>query len=79
MNKTNTIFNDGVYIERRRQLKQLVQKGIILLLGNEQSSMTYKDTWYPFRQESSFLYFTGLNLPIMVSIIDIDNKNEIIF
>ena len=37
--------------------------------------MNYKDNYYPFRQDSSFLYYIGINLPDLFAIIDCD-KNE---
>jgi Xaa-Pro aminopeptidase len=73
------MFSKEIYINRRNQLKTLVGGGVILLIGNEQSSMSFKDNWYPFRQDSSFLYFTGLDTPGLAAIIDIDNNTEIIF
>lgn len=73
------MFNTAIYSHRRNQLKSLLGNGIILLIGNEQSSMSYKDNWYPFRQDSTFLYFTGLDTPDLFAIIDIDNNAEIIF
>ena len=73
------MFNKEIYIERRAQLQQKVERGIILLLGNKESSMNYTDNWYPFRQDSSFLYFTGLDKPNLSLIIDIDNNKEILF
>jgi Xaa-Pro aminopeptidase len=73
------MFDKLTYIHRRVQLKQYVESGIILLLGNQESSMNYKDNWYPFRQDSSFLYFTGLDKPNLALIIDIDQDQEILF
>ncbi|MDN3657131.1 aminopeptidase P family protein [Ferruginibacter paludis] len=73
------MFSKEIYINRRNQLKSFVGSGIILLIGNEQSSMSFKDNWYPFRQDSSFLYFTGLDTPALAAIIDVDNNTEIIF
>jgi Xaa-Pro aminopeptidase len=73
------MFSKEIYINRRNQLKSLVGGGVILLIGNEQSSMSFKDNWYPFRQDSSFLYFTGLDTPGLAAVIDIDNNTEIIF
>ena len=52
---------------------------MLLFLGNEESSSNFKDNWYPFRQDSSFLYFFGLNMPGLAAIIDIDQDLEIIF
>lgn len=73
------IFSRETYIERRRQLKLLVGSGKLLFLGNEESSMNFKDNWYPFRQDSSFLYFFGLDLPGLAAVIDIDEDIEILY
>jgi len=73
------MFEKGIYIARRQKLKQQLSKGIILLLGNEESSMNYKDNWYHFRQDSSFLYYFGLDKAGLAAIIDIDNNKEILF
>ena len=55
------MFDKQIYIARRQKLKQQLGKGLLLFLGNEESSMNYKDNWYHFRQDSSFLYFFGLD------------------
>jgi Xaa-Pro aminopeptidase len=73
------MFDKKVYLERRELLKRLVGNGLVLLLGNEESSMNYRDNLYPFRQDSSFLYFFGIDRPALIGIIDIDNDSEIIF
>lgn len=73
------MFDKKVYTERREKLKEQVSSGIILLLGNEQSSMNYKDNYYPFRQDSTFLYYFGLDKPGLNAVIDIDRGKEIIF
>lgn len=72
-------FPKETYIERRNQLKKKMGSGVLLFLGNEESSSNFKDNWYPFRQDSSFLYFFGLNMPGLAAIIDIDQDLEIIF
>jgi len=73
------MFNSDVYIERRGRLKEQVQSGLILFLGNEESPINYQDNQYPFRQDSSFLYFFGLDYPSLAAIIDTDSAKEIIF
>ncbi|MCC6286636.1 MAG: aminopeptidase P family protein [Chitinophagaceae bacterium] len=73
------MFNKETYIKRRNELKRLVKEGIILLAGNEESSMNYKDNLYHFRQDSSFLYYTGINRPSLFFVIDIDSNTETIF
>ena len=73
------MFDKSVYQSRRKKLREQVGKGLILLLGNEESSMNYKDNLYHFRQDSSFLYFFGLDRPGLVGVIDIDNDKESIY
>ena len=75
----NNLFPKEVYISRRKRLAENVGGGIIVLLGNEDSPMNYADNCFPFRQDSTFLYYFGLDIPMLAAIIDIDNGNEIIF
>ena len=72
-------FSKETYIGRRKRLKEKIGSGILLFLGNEESSSNFKDNWYPFRQDSSFLYFFGLDMPGLAAIIDVDQDLEIIF
>ncbi len=73
------MFPANVYVERRIRLKEQVQSGLILFLGNEESPMNYQDNQYSFRQDSSFLYFFGLDFPSLAAIIDVDQDKEVIF
>ncbi|MBO9198882.1 MULTISPECIES: aminopeptidase P family protein [Niastella] len=73
------IFDQSVYVQRRRQLQSKLSNGLVLLLGNEDSSMNYKDNCYPFRQDSTFLYYIGIDLPGMAVIFDLDENKEILF
>ncbi len=73
------MFPANVYIERRKRLRKQVQTGLILFLGNEESPMNYPDNQYSFRQDSSFLYFFGLDFPSLAAVIDIDQGKEYIF
>lgn len=73
------MFSKNTYIERRKKLTSLVKEGIILLLGNKESSLNYPANCYPFRQDSSFLYFVGLNLPDLAVIIDISNGQATLY
>ena len=72
-------FSRETYVARRNALKKKLGKGRVLLLGNDESSMNYKDNWYHFRQDSTFLYYFGLDQPGLAAIIDIDSDEEIIF
>lgn len=73
------LFDKKTYQSRRQRLKTQLGKGLVLLLGNEESSMNYRDNLYPFRQDSSFLYFFGLDKPGLTGIVDIDNDKESIY
>ena len=73
------LFEKSVYVNRRNRLKQSVESGIVLLLGNDECGMNYRDNWYPFRQDSTFLYYFGLPVAGLAAIIDLDNGEEIIF
>ena len=74
------LFDKQVYTDRRQVLKQNIgNDGLILLLGNEDSSMNYKDNCYLFRQDSSFLYYFGLDVASLAGIIDTETGEEVIF
>jgi len=73
------MFNKQVYIARRQKLKQQLGKGLLLFLGNEESSMNYKDNWYHFRQDSNFLYFFGLDKAGLAAVIDVEADKDILF
>ena len=74
------MFNKETYIDRRKELKQLVGEGIIVMFGNNESPANYPANAYaPMRQDSSFLYYFGQHRDGLVGVIDIDNDTEIIF
>jgi len=73
------MFDSHTYIQRRARLKKDMSSGIILFLGNTESPMNYPANVFRFRQDSSFLYFWGLDEPGLSAIIDIDEDREIIF
>lgn len=73
------MFETAVYKNRRMRLKEKVSGGLILILGNGEASANYKDNTYKFRQDSSFLYFYGLNQPGFAGVIDVDSGKEYIF
>lgn len=74
------MFSKETYIRRRARLKGLVGEGIILLPGNNEAPANYPANAYsPFRQDSSFLYFFGIERDGLAGIIDIDNDTETLF
>ncbi len=73
------MFEAKIYTERRKKLKEKVSEGVILLLGNIDSPMNYLDNTFHFRQDSSFLYFFGLDFQQLAGVIDVDTGEEILF
>lgn len=72
-------FSKETYIQRRAELKKKVNSGLLLFLGNNLVGMNYGDNEYSFRQDSSFLYYFGLDAPGLAAVINIDTDGEMIF
>lgn len=71
------MFSKTTYVNRREELKKLVKEGIILLFGNNESPANFPaNGFYPFRQDSSFLYYFGQKRDGLVGVIDVDNNQE---
>ena len=64
---------------RREQLRKDMGHGIIIIPGNHEAPCNYKDNTYWFRQDSTFLYFFGLQREDLVGVIDCDNGKDYIF
>ena len=77
------MFAKEVYVRRRAELAQKMreagQNGIILFVGNAEAPAQYKDNCYKWRQDSSWLYYWGLDEPLMAAILDIDAGAETLF
>jgi Xaa-Pro aminopeptidase len=67
------------YILRRDQLKKSLKSGILLFPGNEESPMNYADNAFHFRQDSTFLYYFGMDFAGLAAVIDLDENREILF
>ena len=73
------MFEKRTYVRRRKLLKKQVGSGLVLFPGNAESPMNYKANAYPFRQDSSFLYFFGLDGAGLAGVIDLDADRECLF
>lgn len=73
------MFSKETYVNRRKRLQESVNSGLLLFLGNDESSMNYADNTYFYRQDSTFLYFFGLDFPGISAVIDLDENREIVF
>ena len=83
------MFATQIYAARRKRLASLMGQGqdqgqsqglgLVLLLGNDESPRNYAANFYPFRQDSSFLYFCGLDMPRLAMVLDLDSGEEMLF
>lgn len=73
------MFAPHVYIERRNKLKKALNSGLALFIGHDDTPINYAANVYPFRQDSSFLYFFGLDQPGLSAVLDLDQDRETIF
>lgn len=71
------MFSKETYIQRRAILKELVGNGVIVIFGNNESPCNYPaNGYYPFRQDSSFLYYFAQNRDGLVGVIDCETGIE---
>ncbi|MFD2598731.1 aminopeptidase P family protein [Sphingobacterium corticis] len=73
------MFSTTTYQNRRNTLRENVPSGILLFMGNIENPINFEHNTYPFRQDSTFLYYFGLSVPSLVALIDVDENREIIF
>ena len=73
------MFTAETYTNRRARLSASFQSGLLLFLGNDESSMNYADNTYPFRQDSTWLYYLGIDLPGLAAVIDVDEHRTVVF
>ncbi len=73
------MFSAATYTARRRDLRARFGNGLLLFPGNGETPMNYPANTYPFRQDSTFLYYWGLDEPGLFALIDLDLDREIVF
>ena len=77
------MFETSVYANRRARLRNdLTDRqltGIALFTGNLEAPMNYGENFYRFRQDSTFLYYWGLDGEGLDAVIDLDSGEEVIF
>lgn len=73
------MFTTSTYQNRRQALQNKILGGILLFPGNIENPINFEHNTYPFRQDSTFLYYFGLAVPALVGLIDLDENKEIIF
>ena len=75
------MFEKEVYTARRKALLERLagEKGVAVFLGNVDAPAQYKDNCYKWRQDSSWLYFFGIDEPRFAATIDLESGEETIY
>lgn len=60
-------------------LRQRLGHGVAVIFGNNDSPINYPANAYHFRQDSTMMYYTGLDRDGLALVIDCDNDREILF
>jgi len=73
------MFAPETYSQRREGLFGQLKSGLVLLMGNHDSPMNYTDNILPFHQDSTFLYYLGLDEPGLAAVLDVDAQSTCVF
>ncbi len=80
------MFESKVYVNRRKALLGQMaartaegNRGVAVFLGNVDAAQNYRGNDYKFRQDSSFLYFWGVDEPWFAAILDLDSAEECLY
>lgn len=77
--KTEQTSWSSIYRERRNIIREAMGGGVILWLGHVLQPRNYPDNAYAFRQNSHFLYYTGLAEPDLAVLSFPDLDYDILF
>ena len=73
------MFSADTYKSRRAELARRIGDGLILIAGNSLSPFNYPNNTYSFRQDSTFLYYFGLNIPSLMAVVDAESGEAMLF
>ncbi len=73
------MFTPEIYGLRREGLFDHLKDGLVLLLGNHDCPMNYTANILPFRQDSTFLYYVGLDEPGLAAVLDVEARSTCVF
>ena len=73
------MLTTATYVQRRDKLVESLDSGLVLFMGHDESPMNFTDNPYPFWQDSSFLYYLGLNEPGLAALIDVEENHCTLF
>ena len=73
------MFDRHAYTERRKRLQERFDGGLLLFPGNADAPMNYGANAYHFRQDSSFLYYWGVDDPELIAVLDVESNRHVLF
>lgn len=73
------MFSKEIYVSRRAELCRRVGRGLILLPGNPEVPNNYPNNTYYYRQDSTFRYYFGLDVPSLMGLIDAESGEAMLF
>lgn len=73
------MFSAQTYAKRRAELRQRVGSGLILLPGSVESPYGYPNNAYSFRQDSTFIYYFGLQNPALAGVLDTESGEDALY
>lgn len=73
------LFAPEIYKARRARLMKSMGKGILLFPAAADQAFNYKANTYPYRQDSTFLYYFGISQTGLAGVIDADRGVSILF
>lgn len=75
------MFAKEVYVRRRKALLEKLggETGIVIFLGNVDAPAQYRDNCYKWRQDSTWLYYFGIDEPRYAAILDLDSGSQTIY
>ena len=77
------MFAKEIYLNRRSvllgKMAERACKGIAVFLGNVEAPANYRGNEYKFRQDSSFLYFWGVDEPGFAAVLDLESGKAVLY
>ena len=73
------MFSKETYVGRRAELCRRVGKGLILLPANPEVPNNYPNNTYYYRQDSTFRYYFGLDVPLLMGVLDAESGEAMLF
>jgi Xaa-Pro aminopeptidase len=80
------MFTKETYVRRRNALRAKMEelfpegkRGIALFIGNVEAPAQYRDNCYKWRQDSSWIYYFGIDEPCYAAVMDLDSGEDTVY